>query len=329
MLEPEIREYIYAAGKEPQLREVVVAGTVRSGEIAGLVTGTKARKSWTLDHLGVCLDAGVPWLGNEIPEPKRTIICDAELHAQTLDNRLHKISEAVLELGGRLGRPSSMCLRGASMTLEALLERVGNHSKKFEAIILDPLYRLIGEYDESKPGDMRTVFNIMDKFVTQTGSVIAFSHHATKGDQSKKRATDIGSGSGVLARSCDSWLVMRQHRQADCMVLERVQRSFAPVAPQVIRWRAPLWRLDSETDPTDVATPNTPLPQVEALGLRTVVEGIRAGNKSVESLRRYLGQAEGLKKASAERVKRYAEEAVRQGLCRLESAGGRTEFVSI
>jgi len=85
------------------------------------------------------------------------------------------------------------------------------------------------------------VYNQLDRIARVTGSAIVLNHHATKGDQSGKAVTDVGSGAGAISRATDTHLVIRPHEEDDLCVLEAVCRSFPPPEPKSIRFWWPLW----------------------------------------------------------------------------------------
>ena len=74
-------------------------------------------------------------------------------------------------------------------------------------------------------------------------------HHASKGDQSGKSATDVGSGAGSQSRAADTHLIIRPHQEENVAVVEAVVRSWPPVDRFCVRWEYPAWQLDPEADP--------------------------------------------------------------------------------
>ncbi len=75
-------------------------------------------------------------------------------------------------------------------------------------------------------------------------------HHSTKGDQGGKAVTDIGAGGGAQSRTVDCHLTIRPHNDApELAVLDAAVRTFAPVEPQTLRWKFPLWELAEDIEP--------------------------------------------------------------------------------
>jgi hypothetical protein len=98
------------------------------------------------------------------------------------------------------------------------------------------------------------VYNLLNEYADKTRAAIVLVHHTTKGSQSDKRVTDVGSGAGAQSRAADTHLVLREHEEEATVVAEAVVRSFPPVAPLVLRWEFPFWRPVADADPTKLAT---------------------------------------------------------------------------
>lgn len=73
-------------------------------------------------------------------------------------------------------------------------------------------------------------------------------HHASKGSQSDKRVTDVGSGAGAQSRATDCHMVLREHEDEGVTVLDAAVRSFAPVEPLALRWSFPIFIPDEFAD---------------------------------------------------------------------------------
>ncbi len=94
------------------------------------------------------------------------------------------------------------------------------------------------------------VYNQIDQLADLLDCGIVIVHHTSKGVQSEKRVTDVGSGAGSLSRAVDTHLVLREHEQDDHVVLEGAVRSFAPINPLVLRWEFPVWTVANGLDTT-------------------------------------------------------------------------------
>jgi hypothetical protein len=75
-------------------------------------------------------------------------------------------------------------------------------------------------------------------------------HHSSKGSQSNKSVTDVGSGAGAQSRATDSHLILRPHEEPGTVVLEAACRSWPPIEPRCLIWEFPVWKPATELDPT-------------------------------------------------------------------------------
>jgi hypothetical protein len=120
----------------------------------------------------------------------------------------------------------------------------------YAAILLDAKYRFIEQgVSENENGSETWFYNTIDRIAERTRAAVILIHHASKGDQSGKKITDIGAGAGAQSRATDCHLVIRPHEEPDVAVIEAVVRSFAPVDPLPIAWEFPLWRPTFGVDP--------------------------------------------------------------------------------
>ena len=116
-------------------------------------------------------------------------------------------------------------------------------------IVLDPIYKLLGDRDENSAGDMTDLMNTLENVAVEVNSSIVFGHHYSKGGQADKHSMDRMSGSGVFARDPDAIVSLTDHEEDDCYVAECTLRNFAPVDAFGLRWDFPLLDRDDELDP--------------------------------------------------------------------------------
>lgn len=67
--------------------------------------------------------------------------------------------------------------------------------------------------------------------------------------------TDVGAGAGAGAqsRAADAHLVLREHAEPGCVVVEAVARSWKPPEPICLRREFPVWQIASDLDPVNLA----------------------------------------------------------------------------
>jgi hypothetical protein len=232
----------------PHLRPIVIDGLLRQGETMNVIGASKAGKSWLIHGLAVSVANGLWWLGREVTAG-RVLIIDNELHPETLVERLRVVTKEIGN-GATLDNIDVMSLRGESDRADVigLVQRLAAvKPDRYRLICIDALYRAIPPgTSESDNAQMMQVYNQLDRMARLTGAAIVVNHHATKGDQSGKAVTDVGSGAGSISRATDTHLVIRPHEEDDLCVLDAVTRSFAPQESRTIRFWWPLWETSGE-----------------------------------------------------------------------------------
>jgi len=223
---------IYAARRPP-----IIDGLLREGETMNVISSSKVGKTWLAQSLVVCAAAGVPWLGIFQVGPIPVYLFDNELFGDDIHYRIDEIAQA-------LGIPRALydnnlhfeVLRGQDVFLPEILEMWRqihqDHPGRFKLLGIDALYRSLQVgMNESDNNAFTSVYNAIDRINTQNKAAAYLVHHASKGNQSAKAVTDVGSGAGAISRAADTHLIFRDHQLENCVVLEARMRSFPPLAP--------------------------------------------------------------------------------------------------
>lgn len=226
----------------PELRPVVIEGILRRGETANVIASPKMGKSFLAGNLAWCIADGRPWLSHEVVQG-RVLILDNELHPETLANRLDRIAREMMIDATENETIDAINLRGKNIDIHQLdreLEEITPGA--YSLVILDALYRTLPEgTSENDNAAMMAIYNRLDFYAAKWDTAIAVVHHSSKGDQSQKGVTDVGSGAGAISRAADTHIVIRPHEQENFAVLECVTRSFKSPDPISIRFEYPLW----------------------------------------------------------------------------------------
>jgi hypothetical protein len=241
----------------PTLREPIVDGLFRRGEVVNWIASPKVGKTWMLYKLLLSICTGTEWLGRKVRKG-RVLLVDNELHPETGLQRLHKVAQGVgADLRAVDAQMSCAWLRGAYTSLEAIEAAVRSEPRgTFSVIALDAFYRLIPKgTDENANGDMVQIYNHLDRIAAASGAAIINVHHASKGDQSQKGTTDVGSGAGAISRAVDTHIVYLRHAEEGCVTMRAVARSFPPPKACVLRVAPPDVVLEDGLDPDDLWTP--------------------------------------------------------------------------
>jgi hypothetical protein len=221
-----------------------------------LVVGgaSKSFKTWTLLHLAVAVSTGKPWL-NFDTEKGRVLFINFEMARFAIQRRLKALAKV---MGVRLDNEflSIWNLRGHAAPFQILIPRILDRIRDegYVLVILDPLYKLLGNADENSATDIARLLNALES-VTECGAGIAFGAHYSKGNQAAKSSIDRISGSGVFARDPDAILTFTAHEEPQAFTVESILRNFKPVDPFVVRWDAPIMRPVSHLDPERLKQP--------------------------------------------------------------------------
>jgi len=182
-----------------------------------LAGGSKSFKSWCLIDMAISIALGVPWWGLQCRKGV-VIYLNFEIIEGFFDLRVLDIAAAKqVEMPDNLliWNLRSHCydLMALAKVLSARLASVG---QPIAAIIVDPIYKALGDLDENSASDMTQLMNTVEQFALPTGAAVIFGGHFAKGNASAKEAKDRPSGSGVLIRDPDVILTLTRHQEDDC-----------------------------------------------------------------------------------------------------------------
>ena len=239
----------------PEMSPAILEGLLRCGETMNIIAAPKTGKSWLSMGLGLSVVSGRKWLGRFWTRRGKVLIVDNELNPRTSADRLPCIAEAMgIQRDEYAGCLAVANVRGQLIDLNRLAEQlIGLEPGEFSLIILDAWYRFqpTGS-DENSNGDVTQLYNLLDSVADKIGSAFVCIHHSSKGNQSGKGVTDVGSGAGAQSRAPDSHLTIRQHEEDGAVVVEAAVRSFAPMEPFCLRWNFPVWTPADDLDPKEL-----------------------------------------------------------------------------
>jgi hypothetical protein len=241
------------AGLDPQPTPELIKGVLNRGCKMMVAGPSKARKSWILIDLAISCGIGRPWLGLET-EKCRTLFVNFELQPWMLWARIQKVVESkgwMHQFARDKGLANSvgwLNLRGLTTDLVAMAERLKEAAKGYDLIILDPIYKALGERDENAAGDIANLCNCLEDICGGTGAALVFAHHYSKGVSADKAAMDRMSGSGVWARDPDALVMLTPPRPPKPargkepeepgydLDMEFILRAHAPLAAKKLKW---------------------------------------------------------------------------------------------
>ena len=162
-------------------------------------------------------------------------------------------------------------------------------------MILDAWYRFLPQgISEGLNSDVTSLYNRIDGYANHLNAAWVNVHHTSKGDQTDKGTTDVGSGAGSQSRAADAHLVLRPHEEDGVAVLEGVVRSFPPFDPIAIRFDFPGWFRDRLVDTRKLRRPGFEKQAAnDAEGQTRILEALEAhGHGTARKLRDWTGMGQ-------------------------------------
>ena len=195
----------------PPLKEELIPGVLRVGHKMLLAGPSKAGKSFLLINLCISIAEGIEWLGMPCKQG-RVLYVNLELDK---DSCFHRFKEIYNKLGitpKHLDCLQIWNLRGRAVPMNKLAPLLIHRFKEkhYEAVIIDPIYKVITG-DENNATEMSQFCAYFDQVATDLGVAVIYCHHHSKGAVGKyANAADRSSGSGVFARDPDAILDLTQ-----------------------------------------------------------------------------------------------------------------------
>ena len=257
----------FVGAEQSKLPDELVAGVLHKGAKLMIAGGSKSFKTWVLLHLGLSVAAGVPWWGAKVVQGD-VLYVNMELMREFCEVRVRQIS-AAMKVESVPGF-HSWHLRGYARDFKELLPHFITRAARgqYSLIILDPVYKILGERDENANGEVAQLLNEFEALAVRTGAAIAYGHHHSKGNQSEKDARDRSSGAGAWTRDPDALIDLTPHEEDEHFTATFTLRNHAPKSPMVIRWEFPVMSIAPGMDPTALRKPGKP----KQYGVADVVE---------------------------------------------------------
>lgn len=234
---------------------VLIDGILHRGCKMVLAGGSKSYKSWSLIDLGLAISTGGQWWGMAC-RPGKVLYINFEL----IDGFFHQRLLTTCQARG-INPPENFLhwgLRGKCYdlsTLSVVLKARAAYVGQIDLIVIDPVYKALGDLDENSAGDMGQLMRSVEELSDATGAAVVFGAHFSKGSQSGKESMDRISGSGVFARDPDAILTLTRHREQGSYTVESELRYLPHLPPFVVSWEFPRMRLDEGKDPRDLWEP--------------------------------------------------------------------------
>jgi hypothetical protein len=275
---------------QSKLPDELVKGVLHRGAKLMIAGGSKSFKTWVLMHLGIAVSEGLPWWGMETVKG-RVLYVNLELMQVFCEVRSRALTNALkIE---RAGDFDTWHLRGYARSFTELMPHFEAvmHRGQYSLIILDPVYKILGDRDENANGEVAELLNEFEALARKTGAAVAYGHHHSKGNQSEKDARDRSSGAGAWTRDPDALVDMTPHLEDEHFTVTFTLRNHAPKKPMVVRWEFPVMSIAPDMDPTALKGPGRP----KEHGLGDILTVLADGGGS-------MGHAEWLKAGKAAKM---------------------------
>lgn len=173
----------------------------------------KLGKSLFAMNAGLCLALGKPFLRWPVPKRQKVLYLQAEISEEALWDRFSKMLGAVEGgLEAVEGWFSLATKKGLKLDTRTGFEAVQRmmETVKPGVLIIDPLRRFL-KGDENKSGEVGNFFDLLDRFIEQTGCSIILVHHFGKPskDEQKDGAQHL-RGSSVIFDVGDAYLSLQR-----------------------------------------------------------------------------------------------------------------------
>ena len=201
----------------PDLKDELIPGILRVGHKMLISGPSKAGKSFLLMNLAISMAEGVDWLGMKCKQG-RVCYVNLELDSASCINRFKEIYNQRGLDPNHMQDITIWNLRGHAVPMDRLAPILIHRfkDKHYEAIIIDPIYKVLTG-DENSASEMSQFCSYFDRVSTENGVAMIYCHHHSKGAIDKyDNAMDRSSGSGVFARDPDAILDMTEVKTEGC-----------------------------------------------------------------------------------------------------------------
>lgn len=200
---------LLVAGSDPERERD--GAVLAIGGLGVMGSTSKAGKTWAAIDLALAVASGRSWLNHFHCHQGRVLYVNMELGGYQFIDRMEQVmTKRGLRNQDIAGNFQILHLRNAAISsIEQVGRHVAHRSEPFDLIILDPLYKLLGDRDENSNGDMGEFMQtIRESFCRQDKTAVMIVHHFPKGDMSRRNSLDKFAGAGAIARDPDVLLTI-------------------------------------------------------------------------------------------------------------------------
>ena len=284
----------------------LVHGILHRGSKMVLGGASKSCKTWTLLDLAISVSTGADWLG--FPTTKgKVLYLNLEIQDKFMQGRVVSVREAKqiqktpdLYLWNLRGKAADISHLAPAIIAKA-------KSKDFALIVIDPIYKVMGDRVENAAEGIASLVNELERIAVKGNAAIVFGSHFSKGNQAGKDSMDRIGGSGVFARDPDAILTFTAHEEQGAFSVDATLRNFAPVDPFVVRWAFPLMGRADEMDASKLKKAKTGREAIYST--KDVLEVMGNGEWTRTALFKEVEENTGMSKPTFDNLRRAAEKA--------------------
>jgi hypothetical protein len=211
------------------------------GEVGILGSGSKLGKTWSVIDAALAVATGRSWMSHFHCKAGRVLYVNMELGGRAFIRRTEMLMvKRGLTAAEVMPNIRVWQLRNTrAAAVEELGEILSRHGERFDLVILDPLYRLLGGREENSNGDMGELMQaIRSRFCNGDKTAVLLVHHFPKGDLTKRAALDRFAGAGAIARDADTLITITP--EGDTFRLEYTTRDYKAGPPMELKMDFPV-----------------------------------------------------------------------------------------
>lgn len=226
-------------GRPTTIPPLLVDNILHRGCKMSISGGSKSFKSWVLIDLGLSVASGIPWWGFKCRKG-RVLYINFELISSFLKERVESVcaSRGIEMSDDFLVWNLRTCSYSLPVLTEAL-EKKKDELGEIDLIIIDPIYKALGDLDENSNSDINKLMKQIEDLGNVFGATTVFGSHFAKGNASGKTSKDRAAGAGVFSRDPDVMMTLTEHEDDDCYTIESDLRYLPRLSPFVMKWEFP------------------------------------------------------------------------------------------
>jgi len=291
----------------------IIENVIGVGDKMILSAPSKAGKTWLLLNLAYSLQNGKMWLGHQCALTD-VLYINLELSENWLAERGRLITRSMSD---DVKHPDTLTLRGHLIGWRKLSEKIQEHvehsGKKYGGIILDPIYKMLGDTEENSNGDVALLLNDLERMGADIGAAVIFSHHHSKGNKSNVEAIERMAGAGSWGRDPDAIVDLVAHDEPDCYTVEVVPRNYPRPPKKVVACQFPNF-VEIDLDPDKLRSPGGSKKKITVEDVLNMLATVPAGMVKATLNRKLVTAFD----VSAETARRRIVEAIDGDLVRIE-----------